>query len=93
MREFQNHYDYEVSKTNVQAANRLKLFLLKPIFIGLFTFSIFFTTILTTKLLAYLFNEHIIFSLNIYDVIFAFIGFGVGFIFELAINLRKILLK
>lgn len=89
MREFQNHYDYESSKTGYEIANQLKIFVLKPIIIGLFTFSIFFTTILITKIFTYLVNDFVIFSLNIYDVMFALIGFVMGFIFELAINVKR----
>ena len=93
MSKFQNQYDYEVNESNIQVINRFKLFFLKPIFIGLFTFAIFFTTILITKILTYLLSEHVLFSLNMYDVLFALIGFGVGFIFEFALNIRKILSK
>ena len=93
MREFQNHYDYEATESKVQAINRFKLFVLKPLFIGLFTFFVFFTTILITKIFTYAIHEHTIFNLNIYDVLFALIGFGVGFIFEFAINVRKTLSK
>ncbi len=57
MRDIQNRYDYELIESNTQIINRFKLFVLKPIFIGLFTFSIFFTTILTTKIIMYTFNE------------------------------------
>lgn len=89
MREFQNRYDYESSKSGYEFANQLKIFVLKPIIIGLFTFSIFFTTILVTKIITYLVNEFVIFSLNIYDVMFALIGFGIGFLFELAMNVRR----
>lgn len=89
MREFQNQYDYESSKSNDEITNQLKIFVLKPIIIGLFTFSIFFTTILVTKIITYLFNEFAVFSLNIYDVLFALIGFGIGFCFELVINVRR----
>ena len=93
MREFHNHYDFEVAESNVQIYNRFKMFVLRPIIIGLFTFSIFFTIILFTKILMFMFNEHVIFSLNIYDLLFALIGFGLGFILDFVLKVRKLFLK
>lgn len=93
MRDIQNPYDYELIESNAQIINRFKLFVLKPIFIGLFTFSIFFTTILITKILMYAFNEHAVFNLNIYDIFFSLIGFGLGFLIEFILRMRKIFLK
>ena len=93
MKEIQNRYDYEVIESNTQIINRFKLFVLKPIFIGLFTFSIFFTTILITKILTYSLNDHEVFNLNIYDILFALIGFGLGFLIEFILRLRKSFFK
>ncbi|MCW8848355.1 MAG: hypothetical protein OQJ81_00140 [Melioribacteraceae bacterium] len=93
MRNIQNPYDYEIIESNTQIINRFKLFVLKPVFIGLFAFSIFFTTILITKILMYTFNEHAVFNLNVYDILFALIGFGLGFLIEFILSIRKIFFK
>ena len=93
MKEIQTPYDYELIESNSQIINRFKMFILKPIFVGLFTFSIFFTTILVTKILMYSFNEHAVFNLNVYDILFALIGFGLGFIVEFILMVRKVFFK
>ncbi len=37
--------------------------------------------------------RHAIFNLNIYDILFAFIGFGLGFLIEFILRIRKIFLS
>jgi uncharacterized protein YacL len=93
MKEIRHSFDYEASESNSRLLNRFKLFALRPIIIGLFAFSIFFTTILVTKVVTYLLVENSIFNLNIYDVLFSSIGFVLGFLIEFLLQIRRTLLK
>ncbi len=93
MKEIHHSWEYDSSESDYLLLKRFKLFVLRPVFIGLFTFSIFFTTILLTKVATYLFAENSVFSLNIYDVLFALIGFAVGFVIEFLLQIRRILFK
>ena len=93
MKNINNSLNYNVIESRSPIFHRLKSFVLKPIFVGLFTFSIFFTTILITKVATYLLVEGSFFSLNIYDVLFAWIGFGVGFLVEFLLQVRRIFYK
>ena len=91
MRDLNNSLDYNAVESEKQLLNRFKSFFLKPIFVGLFVFSIFFTTILATKDATYLLAESSYFNLNIYDVLFAMVGFGVGFLVEFLLQIRRTL--
>jgi uncharacterized protein YacL len=91
MKEIRNSLDYEASESNSRLLVRFKLFALRPIIIGLFAFSIFFTTILVTKVTTYLLVENSIFNLNIHDVLFSLIGFALGFLIEFLLQIRLIL--
>jgi hypothetical protein len=93
MKHIQNSLEIDLEESKSQLINRFRLFVLKPTFIGLFTFSLFFTTILLTKVATFFFADSAIFSLNIYDVLFALIGFGVGFVVEFLLQIRRILIK
>jgi hypothetical protein len=93
MKNIHNTYDFDIDESNSHLFNRLKLFVLKPIYIGLFTFSLFFTTILITKIATYFIIEASVFTLNIYDILFALIGFGVGFLVEFLLQIKRILYK
>jgi hypothetical protein len=91
MKHVPNSFEIDLEESKSHLLNRFRLFVLKPTFIGLFTFSLFFTTILLTKVATYIFADGAIFTLNIYDVLFALIGFGVGFIVEFLLQIRRIL--
>jgi len=93
MKEIRNSLDYDVSESKSLLIRRLKTFVIRPILIGLFAFSIFFTTILVTKVTTYLFTPNSIFHLNIYDVLFALIGFAMGFLIEFLLQIRRRLFK
>ncbi len=93
MKQFQNSFEIDLEESKSHLLNRFRLFVLKPTFIGLFTFSLLFTTILFTKIATYIFADGAIFTLNIYDVMFALIGFGVGFIIEFLLQIRRIIIK
>lgn len=92
MKNLQTTVDLEVIESNRKLYNRFKLFVLKPLLIGLFTFAIFFTTILITKTTTYLFSDSL-FNLNIYDVLFALLGFLLGFLLEFLLQVRKMIFK
>ena len=93
MKEIRNSLDYDSSESRRLLLKRFKLFVIKPTLIGLFAFSIFFTTILVTKVTTYILAENSVFNLNIYDVLFALIGFAVGFLIEFLLQIRRTLLK
>ena len=69
--------------------NRFKIFVLKPISVGLFSFSIFFTIILITKVGMYLLSSNAALNLNIYDILFSLIGFTIGFLIEFLLQIRR----
>ncbi len=73
--------------------SRLKMYFIRPISVGLFAFSIFFTVILVTKIIMYVLSEGASFNLNIYDIIFSVIGFTIGFLIEFLLQLRRTFLK
>lgn len=93
MKEIRNPLDYSANESKPLLIKRVKIFVVRPILIGLFTFSIFFSTILVTKVTTYLFTPNSIFHLNIYDVLFALIGFAVGFLIEFLLQIRRRLFK
>ena len=64
-------------------------FLFTPIKMGFFSFSILFSILLFVKLLNYLAAPESIFVINIYDVMISVIGFGLGFLLELTLQIRK----
>ena len=89
MSEINSQFESAEEENSKIALRRLKLFVLRPIFVGLFTFSIFFSVILFTKIITYLMNENATFILNVYDVLFAFIGLLIGFLVEFLLQIRK----
>lgn len=93
MKEIRNSLDYDSSESRPLLLKRFKMFVIKPLLIGLFAFSIFFTTILVTKVTTYLLAENSVFNLNIYDVLFALIGFAVGFLIEFLLQIRRTIFK
>lgn len=93
MKNVSNLYEIDLEESRAHLLNRFRLFVLKPTFIGLFIFSLFFTTILLTKAVSYIFADGAIFMLNIYDILFALIGFGAGFIVEFLLQITRILKK
>jgi len=93
MKNIDNSWDYNVNESKIRLLKRFKLFVIKPTLIGLFIFSIFFSIILVTKVATYFVIQSSFFSLSIYDVLFAFIGFGVGFLVEFLLQIRRILRK
>ena len=62
MKHIQNSLEIDLEESKSQLINRFRLFVLKPTFIGLFTFSLFFTTILLTKVATFFFADSAIFS-------------------------------
>ncbi|MCP5063940.1 MAG: hypothetical protein GY936_15950 [Ignavibacteriae bacterium] len=64
-------------------------YLLNPIKMGFFSFSILFSIILFVKLLNYFAAPESIFVINIYDVMISVIGFGLGFLLELTLQIRR----
>ena len=93
MKEIRNTLDYNAEETNTRLLKRFRLFVLRPILIGLFSFAIFFTVVLITKISTYIFAENSIFNLNIYDILFALIGFAIGFLIEFLLQVRRIIFK
>lgn len=91
IKEMTNSLEFDIEESRARFLNRIKTFVLKPFILGLFTFAIFFTTILSTKLLAFLFTDNAIFDLNIYDVLFSIIGFFIGFMLKFFLQLRRLL--
>ena len=89
MSEINSPFESSEEESSKNALLRLKKFILRPAYVGLFIFSIFFSVILFTKIITYLMNENIAFILNIYDVLFAFIGFLIGFLVEFLLQIRK----
>ncbi|MCB9206964.1 MAG: hypothetical protein H6610_09695 [Ignavibacteriales bacterium] len=93
MNNFHSSLDYEEFESKSHLLNRFKQYVIKPTFIGLFVFSIFFSIILVTKITTFLLTENTIFSLNIYDVLFALIGFIIGFFIEFLLQVKRLILK
>ena len=83
--------EYSLISESFQLKGRFKSFFLRPVFMGLFFFSIFFSVILITKLIAYAVGSTILFGFNIYDIIFSLIGFFIGFLTEFVIQIRKVI--
>lgn len=69
--------------------SKINSFLLTPIKMGFFSFSILFSIILFVKLLNYFAAPESIFVISIYDVMISVIGFGLGFLLELTLQIRK----
>lgn len=93
MKEIKDSLNYDSSESSDLLLKRFKMFVIKPAFIGLLAFSIFFTTILVTKITTYVLAENSVFNLNIYDVLFALIGFAVGFLIEFLLQVRRTIFK
>lgn len=93
MGNFKTAYNYQIDESESKLLNRFKTFALTPFFWGTFVFAIFFSVILLTKLFSYFLSDNALFTLNIYDMLFSLIGFGVGFLIEFTIQIRKELLK
>ena len=93
MREIRPPLDQTESELKNNISVKLKIYLFRPMLVGLFTFAIFFSVILFTKIITYLMNENPTFILNIYDVIFACIGFFIGFLVEFLLQIRKNILR
>jgi len=83
--------EYNLISESFQLKGRFKSFFLRPVFMGLFFFSIFFSVILVTKLIAYAIGSTILFGFNIYDIIFSLIGFFIGFLTEFILQIRKVI--
>ncbi len=86
-------FNYNFDDSDNKLLNRFRTFAVNPFFWGVFVFAIFFSVILLTKLFSYIISEHTVFTLNIYDILFSLIGFGIGFIIEFSIQIKKELLK
>jgi hypothetical protein len=56
---------------------------------GFLSFAILFSIILFVKLINYVAASESIFVITIYDVMIAVIGFGLGFLLELTLQIRK----
>ncbi len=76
-----------------QLKGRFWSFFLRPVFMGLFFFAIFFSVILITKLFTYIVGSTIIFGFNVYDILFSFIGFTVGFLTEFIRQIKRVLTR
>lgn len=93
MKQVHNSIELDLIDSNSITLTKIKKLIIKPIFIGLFVFSIFFSTILITKVSAYILTENAIFNLSIHDFLFALIGFASGFSVEFLLQIKRILIK
>jgi len=89
MKENKDLFEFESEHSKAGLRNRFNIFFIRPFKIGALVFSIFFSVILFTKLITYLTSIVLTFNLNIYDVLFSLIGFGVGFLIEFSLQIRK----
>lgn len=69
--------------------SRFNSYLLTPIKMGFLSFSILFSIILFVKLINYLAATETIFVISIYDIMISIIGFALGFLLELTLQIRK----
>ncbi|MBI1933574.1 MAG: hypothetical protein HYS24_13665 [Ignavibacteriales bacterium] len=91
MKKNSNTVEFDLIGDSFQLKGRFKTFFVKPILVGVFFFSIFFSVILITKLSTYFIGSTLIFGFNIYDLFFSLIGFGIGFLTEFTRQVKKIL--
>ncbi|MCB0749397.1 MAG: hypothetical protein KDC52_02295 [Ignavibacteriae bacterium] len=82
--------EYDFLGENFQLKSRFKLFFLKPIFVGIFFFALFFSVILITKLSTYFLGSTSLFGFNIYDILFSLIGFVLGFLTEFLRQIKRV---
>ena len=90
MRTFEESLELETTKHKQKFIQKIKSLALKTIITGILIFVTFFLVVLVTKLFSYILSSNLPFSFNIYDFTFALVGFGVGFLINFLINLRKI---
>lgn len=83
--------EYDFLGENFQLKGRFKSFFIRPIFMGVFFFAIFFTVILVTKLSTFFLGSTTLFGFNIYDILFSMIGFGIGFLTEFIRQIKRVL--
>jgi hypothetical protein len=83
--------EFDIINEVVQLKGRFRSFFIRPLVMGLFFFSIFFSVILITKLITYFVGSTLVFGFNIYDILFSFIGFGIGFFTEFVRQVKKVL--
>ena len=91
MKKIANTMEFDFIGDSLQLKGRFKSFFLKPVFLGIFFFSIFFSVILITKLSTYFIGSTAVFGFNIYDILFSLIGFGLGFLSEFIRQVKRIL--
>lgn len=89
MKENKDLFEFESDDSKTELRNRFNIFFIRPIKIGVLVFSIFFSIILFTKLVVYFASSLLTLNLNIYDILFSLIGFGIGFIIEFSLQIRK----
>ncbi|MBK7105794.1 MAG: hypothetical protein IPH62_10970 [Ignavibacteriae bacterium] len=91
MKKIANTMEFDFIGDSLQLKGRFKSFFLKPVFLGIFFFSIFFSVILITKLSTYFIGSTAVFGFNIYDILFSLIGFSLGFLSEFIRQVKRIL--
>lgn len=89
MRDFKSSLDWEEPEPIDILYDRLKLFFLKPFIMGLFLFAVFFSIIVITKMVVYFFSSMGKFDFSINDILFAFLGFALGFLFKFFGQIKK----
>jgi len=82
-------FENSIESTQVVGKSKIKSFLLIPIKMGFLSFSILFSIIIFVKLINYLATTESIFVISIYDIMISIIGFGLGFLLELSLQIRK----
>ena len=89
MRTFEESLELETTKHKQKLWEKIKNLALRPIITGILIFITFILVVLVTKLFSYILSSNVPFTFNIYDFTFAMIGFGIGFLINFLINLRK----
>ncbi|MEE9430294.1 MAG: hypothetical protein V3V16_04590 [Melioribacteraceae bacterium] len=82
-------FENSIESSQSISKSKFKSFFLLPTRMGFLSFAILFSIIVFVKLINYVGATDSIFVIGIYDIMISIIGFGLGFLLELSLQIRK----